>query len=191
MWYILKTNPQQERKAADELRRAGIRVYLPKHTYERENRRTKAKRIIRRPLWVGYLLINFRGHETPPFGIARACQGVRDFIKWTVANGDQEPVPVPDKVVGTYMRRQRTGDYDGARAERLYREEQRQRFKPGTEVRIMDGPFALFPGVVDHTDNDVATILVAIFGRDTVIEIDSFTKRLEVIETLARQAEAA
>ena len=181
-WYVLTTEPQRERKAADELRRAGIRVYLPKHTFERENRRTKAKRTIRRPLWVGYLLINFRGYDTPPFGIARACQGVRDFIKWTAANGDQEPVPVPDKVVGTYMRRQRTGDYDGVRAERVAKEARKAGFIEGASVFVKDGVFASFMATVDSTDGEAAHILVDIFGRETPVTINDFTEHLQLVE---------
>jgi transcriptional antiterminator NusG len=47
-------------------------------------------------------------------------------------------------------------------------------FKPGQKVRIVDGPFNDFMGVVDEIDMDKAKarVMVSFFGRDTPVELD-------------------
>lgn len=47
-------------------------------------------------------------------------------------------------------------------------------FKPGEQVRITDGPFSNFTGVVEDLNEDKATlkVMVTIFGRATPVELD-------------------
>jgi transcriptional antiterminator NusG len=47
-------------------------------------------------------------------------------------------------------------------------------FKPGQKVRITEGPFADFVGIVDEIDPDKAKVrvLVSFFGRETPVELD-------------------
>jgi len=47
-------------------------------------------------------------------------------------------------------------------------------FKPGQKVRIIDGPFNEFIGVVDEIDMERAKVrvLVSFFGRETPVELD-------------------
>jgi transcriptional antiterminator NusG len=46
-------------------------------------------------------------------------------------------------------------------------------FKPGEKVRIIDGPFNDFPGVVDEIDMERSKVrvLVNFFGRSTPVEL--------------------
>jgi transcription antitermination factor NusG len=181
-WYVIITNPQCERKAAGELRRAGLRVYLPKRSYEYENRRGD-KITKHRPLWTGYLLVRFPMAGQAPFGLARGCQGVKDFLKWLNAAGEWEPVPVPESIVLAYMRRQRSRDYDGVRAARTARELRRAAFHEGGMVRVNDGPFASFLAKVEKIRGETAHIVVELFGRETTVTVDSFVDQLEPMDT--------
>jgi len=47
-------------------------------------------------------------------------------------------------------------------------------FQRADSVRIVDGPFSNFQGVVDEVNNDRATVkvMVTIFGRSTPVELD-------------------
>ena len=48
-------------------------------------------------------------------------------------------------------------------------------FEPGESVRIIDGPFSNFSGLVDEVNRDRNTlkVMVTIFGRATPVELDS------------------
>ena len=195
-WYLVLTTPQGERKAATELRRAGLRVYLPKQTYIRpgkttSRRATREKRVYR-PLWTGYMLCRFTEATSvygyPNFGLVRDCEGVRDFLKWETATGGVEPIPLSDKLVMAYMRRQRSRDYDGVKMARQAAEAKRSAYKPGQTVRVTEGPFASFLARIDKLQGNKAHIIVEIFGRDTPIVMDNFTKTLEPLASRRKAA---
>lgn len=205
-WYVIITNPNCELKATNELRRAGLRVYLPKRTIETV--RKGAKAVKHRPAWTGYLLVRFPeelqekyrvyvqdGDEVkavdrwrPKFGVARACQGVKDFLLWMRDTGFNEPAPFPESVVTAYMRRQRNRDYDGAVQARKEREGKRANFRIGMNVRVTEGPFASFLAKIARTQGDTAWIVVDIFGRETSVKLENYT---EGLEPLAKSAVAA
>ncbi len=50
----------------------------------------------------------------------------------------------------------------------------RAQFEPGDAVRIVDGPFLGFNGVVDevHASHNKVKVLVSIFGRSTPVELN-------------------
>lgn len=205
-WYVIITNPNCELKATNELRRAGLRVYLPKRTIETV--RKGAKVVKSRPAWTGYLLVRFpealqeqyrvyvkEGDEVkaeqrwrPKFAIARACQGVKDFLPWMTDAGFQEPVPFRESVVLAYMRRQRNRDYDGAMQARKEREGKRANFRVGMDVHVTAGPFASFMARIEKTHADTAWIVLNIFGRETPMRMENYT---ESLEPLAKSAVAA
>ena len=45
MWFVLKTRPKGERKAVEELRKAGIEAYCPEYKIERFNRRLRKSKV--------------------------------------------------------------------------------------------------------------------------------------------------
>lgn len=205
-WYVIITNPNCELKATNELRRAGLRVYLPKRSLEHVRKGVKS--IKHRPAWTGYLLVRFPeelqeqyrvfvqdGDEVkaedrwrPKFAVARACQGVKDFLLWMRDSGFNEPAPFSEGVVRAYMRRQRNRDYDGAMQARKEREGKRANFRVGMDVQVSAGPFASFMARIEKTQGDTAWIVLNIFGRDTPMRMENYTDSLEPI---AKSAVAA
>jgi len=205
-WYVIITNPNCELKATNELRRAGLRVYLPKRTFEQVKK--GAKTVRSRPAWTGYLLVRFP--ETlqeqyrvyvptddgvrveyrwrPKFAVARACQGVKDFLLWMSDTGFNQPAPFAEGVVLAYMRRQRNRDYDGAMQARKEREGKRANFRVGMDVQVTAGPFASFMARIEKTNADTAWIVLNIFGRETPMRMENYT---ESLEPLAKSVKAA
>jgi transcription antitermination factor NusG len=174
-WYLVRTAPKSEKKAAAWLRRAGLRVYLPKATSEKLHHRSKEPIVSRKPLWHGLLLVRFPEALTtrgqPRFGIIRDVIGVADYLKWSTSRG-REPVPVADDVVGDHMRRQRRKLYDGAALAKAERAERRARLRKDASVKITDGPFKSFLGLIDRVDDDTVVVLIDLFGRAVPVSAD-------------------
>lgn len=167
-WFVLRTNPQCERKAAGELRRRGIRVYIPKQAREVRNRRSGHVAVKTRPLLVGYVFIRFTGPQD--WFHVRQCQGVRGVLYL-----DGQPGQIPAAAVAAFMRRQRNREFGRPDAES---DENRMRrlqttFTPGRRVRVADGPLAAFLATIDQVKNDGSVkALVEIFGRPSRITFE-------------------
>ena len=199
-WYVIITNPQCERKATTELRRAGIRVYLPQQVIVRKptvirnarhpDLRQKRETRVHRPLWTGYVLCRFPAGVSeggqPMFAVARSCNGVRDFLKWRNAAGDLEPIPFSERLVLAFMRRQRARDYDGAKLARDAREAKLARFARGADVRIHGGLFEGFLTKIEKRTGDQLEVSIDIFGRPTLVTVD-----VDDVTPVALQGKAA
>lgn len=190
-WYVLLTTPQGERKAAGELRRAGIRVYIPKRTKLIKGKAGKADRHKHVPLIAGYVLIRFPAamhdrHHHPHFGVAKGCQGVRDFVRWVNRAGEKVPVPVPDIVVREFIGRQRGREFDDEAIHRARREIRwatfRDAIETGDPMRVIAGPFESFLAtIIELDDKKGAEVLIDIFGRQTPVHMESPEQFLEPV----------
>ncbi len=203
-WFVIQTNPQSEKKADGELRRAGLRVYLPKRSTEVRDRRNHGEPKVKwRPLLVGYLFVRFPDHlldrrGQPPFGLVRECQGVRSFVRAANAAGEWEPLAIPGRLVAQFMRRQRSREFGRpaivdpkAKLAAL-----RLVFKPGIEVAVIAGPFTTFRGsMVKLNDDMTVEIELNIFGRGTRVRLDVTDVETPRVESesirLDAQSEAA
>lgn len=78
---------------------------------------------------------------------------------------DKNPKPMSDKEVG----RLRQDTEEGA-----VRPKAKQTFEEGINVRVVDGPFLNFSGVVEEVmpQKQKVRVLVSIFGRATPVELD-------------------
>lgn len=184
-WYVIETNPNCERKAAGELRRAGVRAYLPKRSFERRNRRTGVVSIKTMPLLTGYLFIRFP-QDIEDWFTVRRCQGVRGVLAIDGTYGQ-----IPDSIIAGFMRRQRSGEFGKpafeARPKRFAR--LKNKYYEGRPMLVTDGPFASFLATIEklHKNGDVEAA-VSIFGRATLIKFD---KPEEMLKPLASSYKAA
>jgi len=171
-WYIIQTNPNCEKKAVGELRRAGVRVYLPKRAERKVNKRTKAVTIRRRPAYTGYLFIRFPDHlydmrGVPPFGLARRCQGVKEFLRAMNVVGEWEPFAIPHRIVAAIMRLQRQRNFDDEKTRQGY---MARTYSKGKQMRVSDGPFTSFIATIERLNHDSSvTAFVNILGRATTV----------------------
>jgi transcriptional antiterminator NusG len=82
-----------------------------------------------------------------------------------IGGTSDRPAPISDKEVDAIMNRlQQVGD----------KPRPKTLFEPGEMVRVNDGPFADFNGVVEDVDYEKSrlTVSVSIFGRATPVELD-------------------
>ena len=185
-WYVIRTNPQCERKAAGELRRFGVRVYVPMQTYNARNRRSGTSRVKTKALLVGYLFIRFPNGEPNWFGV-RQCQGVKDVLRWFNDEYEWwEPLSIPRAVVSCYMRRQRQREFDDNVQRRKW---QKETYFQGQEMVVTNGPFASFTATIEKLHkNGIVEADVYIFGRPTRV---SFESPDNVLKAIAKRCKAA
>lgn len=90
---------------------------------------------------------------------------VKETAKVTGFVGGNNPVPIPDEEVNKITRRME----EGAEKPRP-----KIQFEVGETVRVIDGPFLNFAGVVEDVKPDKAKlrVMVSIFGRATPVELE-------------------
>lgn len=79
--------------------------------------------------------------------------------------GDVMPTPITDEEAERVVSQMEEG---------VVRPKARYLFEEGDEVRVIDGPFTNFQGVVDEVkaDKEKVRVLITIFGRPTPVELD-------------------
>ena len=115
-------------------------------------RRTVDKKIL-----PGYVLVKMRLNDRS-WTVVRNTPGVTGFV-----GAGNRPVPLSEEEVSRIMRQME------AEAPRL-----KVGFRKGQSVRVTDGPFIDFVGVVDEigTEKGKVKVLLSLFGRETPVELD-------------------
>ena len=117
------------------------------------------KRTTKRRFFPGYILVRMILTD-------ETWHIVKDTPKVTGFVGDRlKPVPVPESEVQKMTNRI---------AEGQAKPRPKISFVEGENVRVIDGPFANFNGVVEDVNQDKGKVkvLVSIFGRSTPVELD-------------------
>lgn len=115
------------------------------------------RRTVERRVFPGYILVQMAMNDDSWY-VVRNTPGVTGFVGM-----GNKPTPLRDEEVAGIMKRMES------EAPKV-----KVTFKPGQKVRIIDGPFNDFLGVVDEIDMDKAKarVMVSFFGRDTPVELD-------------------
>lgn len=117
------------------------------------------RRASSRKFYPGYILVQMELNDET-WHLVRHTPKVTGFI------GSQErPIPLSDEEAETIIQQMQEG---------IQKPRPKYRFEKGDEVRVVDGPFANFNGVVDEVmpDKGKVRVLVSIFGRSTPVELD-------------------
>jgi transcriptional antiterminator NusG len=118
------------------------------------------KRKSERKFFPGYVLVEMiMDDET--WHLIRHVPGVLGFIGGT----SDKPTPLSDQEVDNILQRVQEG---------VEKPRPKVLFEPGEVVRIIDGPFADFDGVVEDVNYEKSRlrISVSIFGRSTPVELE-------------------
>jgi transcriptional antiterminator NusG len=115
------------------------------------------RRIVERRVFPGYILVQMILTDDSWY-VVRNTPGVTGFVGM-----GNEPTPLRHEEVQAIMKRME------AEAPKI-----KVTFKSGQKVRIIDGPFNEFIGIVDEIDMERAKVrvLVSFFGRETPVELD-------------------
>ena len=166
-WYVIHAysgfEAQVKRSLADRIKRAGMEdlfgeILVP--TEEVVEMRGGQQRKSERKFFPGYVLVHMEMTDDT-WHLVKDVPKVMGFIGGT---GDK-PAPIPDKQADAILQRVQEG-VEKPRPEVLY--------EPGEVVRVVDGPFTDFNGVVEEVDYEKSRLKVSvlIFGRSTPVDLE-------------------
>src|SRR3989338_5376128 len=165
-WYVIHTQTGQELKVKGSLDGkiqqgvAGTLITQVLVPIERVAEvRSGKKRISERKFFPGYLLVLMEMTDES-WHVVRTTPGVTGFI-----GAGRRPVPLSDDEVAEILRQSE---------ERKDKPTPRVTFQRGEGVRVIEGHFTNFTGVIDevNTGRGKLKVLVSIFGRQTPVELE-------------------
>ena len=166
-WYVVHAYSNFEHKVksslVDRVRRAGLEdkfgeILVP--TEEVVEMREGQRRKSERKFFPGYVLVQME-MDDETWHLVKEVPKVLGFI----GGSSDKPAPISDKEAQAILNRVQEGA-DKPRPKIL--------FEPGEVVRVTDGPFNDFSGVVEQVNYDKSKVRVAvqILGRSTPVELD-------------------
>ena len=172
-WYVLRVASNKEEQVRQTLERKvkieGLeerigRILVP--TLKERRMRGGQVRVYERKLYPGYVFVEMKTDEDGSIPehiwfLVKETTGVGDFI-----GSDGKPVPM--------------GQVDAEKMLAAAEEPEAQAglaglaYKKGDPVKVREGPFENFEGVVDEINQQkgVVRVIVTIFGRPTPIELE-------------------
>ena len=166
-WYVVHAysgfEKQVKRSLEERIRRAGMQemfgeVLVP--TEEVVEMKGGQKRRSDRKFFPGYVLVEMEMTDET-WHLVKDVPKVMGFIGGTA----DKPAPITQREADAILSRVKEG-VDKPRPKVL--------FEPGEMVRVVDGPFNDFNGVVEEVNYDKSRLRVAvlIFGRSTPVELE-------------------
>jgi transcription termination/antitermination protein NusG len=165
-WYIVQAYSNFERKVAESIREKVIStgldhlfddVLVPteKVTEVRRGRKVDAER----KFFPGYVLVKMELTDET-FHLIKNTPKVTGFL-----GADNKPQPISEREAMGILQQVQEG---------VDRPKPSVSFEIGENVRVSDGPFASFSGVVEEVDEERARLKVevSIFGRPTPVELE-------------------
>ncbi len=165
-WYIVHAYSNFEKKVAEQIRERAAAAGLAEQIEEivvpteevmevRRGRKVAAER----KFFPGYVLVKMEMSD-PAFLLIKNTPKVTGFL-----GADNKPTPIPDSEAQRIMQQVQEG---------VERPKPSITFEIGEQVRVADGPFASFSGLVEEVDEERARLKVAvsIFGRATPVELE-------------------
>jgi len=165
-WYIVHTYSGFEHKVKTKLEERiqtlGQERYFGKILVPTEQvieLKRGQKKTSTRKFYPGYILVQMVLNEET-WHTVRNTGKVTGFV-----GGGMNPPPVPDEEAERIIRQMEEG---------ISKPKPRYTFEEGDEVRVIDGPFNNFQGIVGEVneDKEKLRVFIAIFGRSTPVELD-------------------
>ncbi len=165
-WYIVHAYSNFERKVAESIKEraaaAGLadmfeEVLVPMEEVVEMRRGRKVSS--ERKFFPGYVLVKMDLNDET-YHLIKATPKVTGFL-----GTENKPIPITEEEAGRILQQVQEG---------VERPKPSVTFEIGEQVRVADGPFASFNGLVEEVDEERARLKVAvsIFGRATPVELE-------------------
>ena len=165
-WYVVHTYSGHEDKVKSAIEKSAVLNNLSESIHKLliptedvvELRRNK-KQVRKRKFFPGYVLVDMDVNNQT-YWLIRNTAGVTGFL------GGVKPTPLPESEIHSLLQLTEAPADSKPRPAVL--------FDKGENVRIKEGPFRHFIGVVEEVNEDRAKlkVTVSIFGRATPVELD-------------------
>jgi transcriptional antiterminator NusG len=163
-WYVIHTYSGHEERVKKNLEQrikfmdSGnevIQVVIP--TEDEIEVRSGRRKTVTRKILPGYVLVEMRMDENS-WSIVRNTPGVTGFV-----GSGNTPTPLQEKEVSEILK-QMTAEAPKVKVG----------FRKGQSVRVTDGPFIDFVGMVDeiNMEKGKVKVLLSLFGQETPVELD-------------------
>jgi len=163
-WYVIHTYSGYENKVRQnlmhrietmEMQDQIFRVIVP--TEEEIEIKNGQRRTVHKKVFPGYVLVQMRMNDNSWY-VVRNTPGVTSFV----GHGNR-PTPLDDNEVKAILKQMEE------EAPKV-----RVSYQVGQAVKITDGPFTDFEGIVDAIDHERGRVrvLVSFFGREAPVELD-------------------
>ena len=172
-WYAIHVFSGHEKKIQkyleNEVERSGLTEKIPRILIPSEDvieMKDGKKRVKNRIFFPGYMLVEMELDKITQHLILNA-PGVTNFV-----GPKNQPVPLHDDEIRRIL---------GRVEERQDEEIIEIPFREGDPVKVIDGPFTDFAGVVEEINREKKKlkVMVSIFGRSTPVELDFLQVELE------------
>ena len=165
-WYIVHAYSNFERKVAESIKEraasAGLsekfeEVLVPMEEVVEMRRGRKVTS--ERKFFPGYVLVKMELSDHT-YHLIKNTPKVTGFL-----GTDNKPIPISEAEAGRILQQVQEG---------VERPKPSVTFEIGEQVRVADGPFASFNGLVEEVDEERSRLKVAvsIFGRPTPVELE-------------------
>ena len=162
-WYVVHTYSGYENKVKNNLEHRIDSMHMKDRIYEVVvpvedvlEYKSGKKQLVQKKLLPGYILIHMELDDDSWY-VVRNTPGVTGFVGTSV-----RPVPISKDEVERVLARQKAE-----------RPKVSAEFAEGEGVKVVEGPFADFTGVISDVslDQSKLKVLVSIFGRETPVEL--------------------
>lgn len=174
-WYVLQTYSQFEqqvkRSITERIERENLQEYFGSiliPTEEVVEVKDGKKRNSQRKFFPGYILIEMEMNEIT-WHLIKSVPKVSGFVGGTL----DKPIPIPEREVNLILKKIEEG---------LEKPKPKTSFEIGETLRITEGPFAEFTGIVEEVNYEKSRlkVSVSIFGRPTPVELEFYQVEKEL-----------